>query len=170
MKTLRALGFVWLLPATILVWFFYVIPLWGFGYIEYDGSADFLIAKFRLAKGVNWYSKLWDRWWGWSGPCVLIIHHNVSDGTEMTRTLVHEIRHCKQQFVFGAVHYPLYFLCSLIIWITWKLTSLVGLTWMDNVHPYIDNPFERDARHAAGQPVVIPREEWGDPKDRWPWW
>ena len=160
MKTLRVLGFIWLLPATVIVWGFYVIPLLALGYIEYAGKVDFLIAKFRLAKGVNWYSKLWDRWWGWSGPCVLIVHHNIPENGEMTRTIVHEIRHCKQQFVFGVFDYPLYFLCSLFIWV-----------FMRNHNAYLDNPFERDARHAAGQPVVIPREEWGDGKtDRWPWW
>lgn len=158
-KLLHLLGFIWLLPATILVWLFYVLPLWVSNNITYHGSVSgtFFIFKFRTSKNKsNWYAKAWKDWAGWSGPCVIIFRHDCYDDS----TLLHELRHCKQQFVFGILHYPIYLLSSALIWL-----------FISNRHAYLDNPFERDARKAAGQMVDIPREYWmHGPDDRWPFW
>lgn len=152
-----ALGFIWLLPMTIVVWLGYILWAWTLGYIRYDGAAGFLVARFVVRLHVpNWYTRAWRDWAGWSGPCVVI----VKPGYETGRTLTHELRHCWQQFLFGIFHYPLYGLALTYIWFFQK-----------DRHAYLDNPFERDARAAAGQQVNIPRNKWRQgPDDRWPWW
>jgi hypothetical protein len=130
------LGFVWLLPMTIVIWTLYVLPLWITGQIKYEGALDFLIAKFVLIDRGNWYSRAWKNWGGWSGPCVVVYRKFDERGTQLI--LKHEYRHCQQQFVFGALHYPLY-----------GLMFLVYLAFT-NKNPYYDNPFEVDARKYAG--------------------
>ena len=175
---LRALGFLWLLPATVLVWTFYVLPVWATGNIEFEEAKNFVVV-FKLKKRDSWYARLWKKWWGWSGPCVYIyrdtghILEELSEVNELYKLYIdeqvsitkkHELRHCDQQFVFGPLHYPLYFICSAGIWIWATATNA-------DKHSYLDNPFEKDARKHAGQMVNIPRAYWPDGKnDRNPWW
>ncbi len=166
-KLLYLLGFLWLLPMTMLIWTFYILPLlWKD--LKFVGWADFLIPHFQVKSKKSWYARMWRDWWGWSGPCVIITADISEDLQGWSLTLIkeiiqttvkHELRHCKQQFVFGPLHYPLYFLSSVYLWLFRK-----------DKHAYIDNPFEKDARKSAGQTVDIPREQWGKPDDRWPWW
>jgi hypothetical protein len=131
-KVYRTLGFLWLLPMTIVVWTLYVLPLWITGQIMFDGALDFLVAKFVLIDRGNWYSRVWSKWGGWSGPCVIIYNGAIS--LDVKRIWRHELRHCMQQFVFGPTHYPLYGAIFLAYW---------AFTAKD---PYYDNPFEVDAR------------------------
>jgi hypothetical protein len=160
-KVLRVLGMVWLSPATLVVWVLYISWAWAIGYIRYVGAADFGVALFTVNTATpSWYSRAWKDWVGWSGPCVVIVRPGYEDST----TMAHELRHCQQQLVFGVLHYPIYGLCSAALWVVSTLFNL-------DKHAYLDNPFERDARRAAGQPVDIPREQWTKgPDDRWPWW
>lgn len=176
-KLLLLLGFLWLLPATILVWLFYVLPVWALGYVQLV-SWQFPIAKFRLSVRDNWYARLWKKWWGWSGPCVYVakdaeyikqdlypqrVKQDWLEGA-VKRTELHEVRHCFQGLVFGPLHYPLYLLMSILIW-------LYAAPFNKDLHAYLDNPFETDARKAAGQQVHIPRSQWPQgPNDRLPWW
>lgn len=157
---LSLLGFIWLLPITILVWLFYVLPLWCLGYIRYIGMIDSFVWHFEVNQDKsNWYTKLWRDWAGWSGPCVIITKKS-NNLFFNARTIVHELRHCHQQFAFGPFFYLAYILTSAFIWLFQK-----------NKHAYHDNPFERDARAKAFQPVDIPRQMWmHGPDDRWPWW
>lgn len=130
---LRLLQFLWLLPMTILVWAVYVLPLWLFRQISYDCVMDGSIIVFRLNKErKNWYTNLWASWAGWSGPCV-VIHKQYTPEIDRI-VLTHESRHCWQQFCFGPLHYPLYGLIFVCFW---------AFTDKD---PYVDNPFEVDAR------------------------
>jgi hypothetical protein len=163
-KFWRIVGIIWLSPATILVWLFYVIPTWLIWRdLVFVGWAQLGIAEFRLAsKGLErWHVRLWRDWAGWSGPCVFITKELAGAPVAITdRTRRHEIRHCVQQFLFGVLFYPVYLLASVFIWLVLR-----------TLHAYLDNPFERDARKAAGQPVYIPPENWPQgPRDRWPWW
>lgn len=176
MKTfLKVLGFLWLLPATVLVWLFYVLPLWVIGEIKYEGKADTFIWIFQNPIGKSYYDKLWAKWAGWSGPCVYIYkpylqkdypwisQEDLDKYTETTR--VHEVRHCVQQFVFGVFHYPLYALESARIWFLNLFRP-----YEKKKHIYLFNRFEIDARKAAGQTVNVPRENWPDgPNDYNPW-
>jgi len=174
-KFLFTLGFIWLLPATILFWLIYVLPIWAARYTKLE-SVDWPVFKFKLRAKDNWYARLWKKWWGWSGPCVYIYkdaeyiqseYEQRIDPQwlekEVKTTEVHEVRHCLQQLIFGPLHYPLYFLSSVGLWIYGTITN-------KDIHSYYDNPFEKDARRAAGQPVHIPRSQWMDgPNDRIPW-
>ena len=158
----RTLQILWLSPATILVWFFYIFLMHViFRDLVWVGWAEYGVAEFKLAKEdlEPWYIAAWKDWSGWSGPMVIIRRDNM-DAASIDRTRKHEIRHCWQQFIFGIFHYPFYLLMSIFIWLFLKAK-----------HAYLDNPFERDARRAAGQRVDIPREQWPHgPNDSWPWW
>lgn len=136
-KLFRILGFMWLLPMTAIIWLFYILPLWVLGQTKHDGTLDFLIAKFVLVDRGNWYSRAWKNWAGWSGPCVVI--YRKFDPSIAQQILKHEYRHCMQQFVFGAFHYPLYVVLYIMLWA------------FTNKNPYYDNPFEIDARKYAGE-------------------
>lgn len=162
---LKLIGFVWLSPMTIIIWTFYVLPAWALGWIKVGSCSEFLIAHFVVnQKASNWYTKAWKDWGGWSGPCVVITKKDQDLSDSFRRTLLHETRHCLQQFLFGALHYPLYILISVVLF-------PISKTVAKNLHPYLDNPFERDARKAAGQMVSIPRNMWKrGPDDHWPWW
>lgn len=152
------LGFLWLLPATVLVWTFYILPAWALRWIRWDGSPRAFVGSFVLLdSAASFYSKYWEHWAGWSGPCVIILKKDPDDDLRYIRTRLHELRHCEQQFLFGVFHYPCYVLAMLFIYLFCR-----------KLHPYYDNPFERDARRAAGQPVDIPVGSWK--KSRWPWW
>lgn len=163
MVVLKLLGFVWLLPATIPFWLFYLFPLMLSGNIRFSGWEGFGIARFVLVGRSGWYWRLWRGWVGFGGPCCLI-HKPMSDGPVLRRTIAHERRHCLQHFVFGPFFFPAYLLCSAAIWVYGTVTDA-------DVHAYLDNPFELDARKAAGQPVTIPRDHWPHGRnDRLPWW
>jgi len=158
----KPLGFVWLLPVTILFWLFYVLPLW-YRDFRFCGFVSFGVARFELVSNRSWYARLWRDWAGSAGPCC-IMHRRGLTAHDLRFTLKHEHRHCMQQYCFGPLFYPLYVLCSAAIWVySWAAD--------DDFHAYLDNPFERDARGAAGQPVYIPRRLWPHGRnDRWPWW
>lgn len=163
MKLLRTLGFIWLLPATIIVWLFYVLPVWVFGEVHYEGMHSLFVWKFRVSNLASWYTGLWSDWAGWSGPCVIFYKDQPGtfDDAWVERTLIHEDDHCFWQFVFGVFFYPIYSAASLGIW----------LFGGEHRHAYLDNPFERRARQTAGQVVDIPRDRWmHGAYDRWAWW
>jgi hypothetical protein len=161
---LRALQFLWLLPATILVWLFYILPLWALGCIRYIGQKETIIAKFQLVNQGSWYARRWKDWWGWSGPCVLILRRDIEEQSllDWHKTILHELEHCYQQFRWGVFHYPAYLSASVFIYFFEK-----------EKHSYFDNPFERNARKAAGQPVEVDKKYWDygtTEEDRWAWW
>lgn len=153
---------------TLVVWLFYVLPLMWRD-LKFLGWVDLYVAHFEVKSKHSWYAQQWKEWLGWSGPCVVVVRsiaseypHLPSDeiATIDLRTLNHELRHAQQQFLFGPLHYPMYGLMSLWIFLFVKFR-----------HAYLDNPFERDARKHAKQKVNIPPEQWPQgSKDRWPWW
>lgn len=162
MNFLRIIGFVWLFPATLLTWLLYILPAWLFGVILYKGMHSFLVWKFQLVNSDSWYARAWSDWYGWSGPCVMIVKDlpGERDDRWVKITEVHEGRHCAQQFVLGIFFYPAYIAHSMWLWLFRK-----------DKHSYLDNWFERDARRAAGQRIDIGPEQWPHgPRDRWAWW
>jgi len=71
----RTLGVIWLLPATVLVWLFYVLPMWLIaGDLVFVRWAQYGVAEFVLAdKALEaWHVRLWRDWAGWAGPCVFV--------------------------------------------------------------------------------------------------
>jgi hypothetical protein len=138
---LRGVQFVWVLPATIVVWALYIIPFWVTGAIRYRGSPDMLVAEFALDRvcSPEWYENAWEHWAGWGGPCVMIM--NPAKGADTSWVMRrHEVEHCLQQFRWGIFFYLIY--GGAWLWL-WLFTSR---------HPYLDNPFEVWAREAAGEP------------------
>ena len=160
---LRIFQFLWVLPVTILVWLFYILPIWLiFRGIEFIGWAEPFVAEFQLTRDglvPPWYAKLWRDWGGWAGPCVFIRRRLVA-ATRLGRVRVHELTHVHQQFRWGIFFNVAYLGSSVWIWLFKK-----------NQHSYYDNFFEVAARRAAGQTVVIDRKFWKDGvDDRWIWW
>jgi len=161
---LYILGFIWCLPATILVWIFYIFPLILFRQIRFVKFEDSFFPVFQLINNDSWYTRAWRDWAGWSGPWVIIVKdlpkEDSAEYKRWLRTLLHELRHCIQQLILGPLFYIIYILDSIFIWI-----------FIKSKHAYLDNVFERDARDYAGQQVNIPKDEWmHGPDDRWPWW
>ena len=156
--------FIWLLPATIIVWLFYVLPLWLItkDFVYVGRLPHSFIWTFHVVSKKSWYGRAWHRWLGWSGPCVYVFKWSGNKQIDWA-TRLHEVEHCKQQFRWGVFHYPAYFLCTLWILLTNRFRKVP-------LHAYLDNPFEKDARRAAGQWVEIPRDKWPDgPNDFNPW-
>lgn len=155
---LRTFQFLWLLPATILVCVFYIVPLILLRSIRYEKQIAPCVFLFSLYRPDAWYSRKWRDWAGWSGPCVIILKSYTQESSPiLDRTKIHELEHASQQFRWGILFYPAYLMCSIWIYI-----------FQQDRHAYYDNPFERDARLVAGQVVEIPKEQWNN--DRWPWW
>lgn len=149
------LGNLWMLPNTAIS-ALYLGVLAVFGQVYFDGTAIF---QFPIWLSVRRETRLWrwmdkNGWNGWaSGPFVTMRGSTI-------RGLKHEDRHVQQQLVFGPLHYPLYVLASVFIWIVLR-----------DHHSYYDNPFETDARRYAGQQIDIPKSQWKDGiADRWAWW
>ena len=165
MLLLKLLGFLWLLPVTIPFWLLYVLPLLLRRDLRFVRWYDFAVAHFKVVSRHGWYARKWQDWAGFSGPCCIITRSDVSaDPYQLHRTLVHEHRHCMQQLLFGPLFHPAYGLCTAVLWVYGTVTNA-------DVHAYLDNPFEVDARVAAGQPRRIERKYWPHGRDdRLPWW
>lgn len=139
---LYILGAIWVSPAAILVWLFYILPIWLIWKdLKFIGWHRPCIARFQLAnKDVEpWHRKMWTGWGGVGLPCAFV--HKDAPGPEdnewVKTTCLHEGRHCKQWFVFGVL-FPLAYLFSM------------GITKIRGKRAYFDNHFEVDARRAAG--------------------
>lgn len=142
-KFLHFLGTLWCLPATILVWLFYILPMWLIWKdFIFMGWGEPFIADFQLAnRDVEpWHARAWKDWYGVGLPNAAI-HRNelgIFDDQYVELVKVHERRHCVQWFWLGIFFYPVYLVAG---WIQ-------GMRGKDR---YLDNPFEVDARKASGE-------------------
>jgi len=97
----RAIGCVWVSPAAVVVWLFYLLPFWALGYLRFvrrfQGEPVVLFeARFRDA----WYSRFWNRLWeGWGGHCVPLAV--VSKHIDNDHHLAHELGHHRQHLALG---------------------------------------------------------------------
>jgi len=147
------LGHIWMLPNTILSTAVFLV-LYALGWACYAGRFGYAL-KFVTVPG-KWLHEHMGQWVGWAfGPCILVKH----EFAQHERTLRHEERHVIQQMVFGILQPVLYVLISVFIW-----------CFLMDRHSYYDNPYEIDARKAAGQPMQILFWRWRNPRDRWAWW
>ena len=122
--------------------------------IRFVGWYRWYAARFELISTQSWYARQWLDWTG-CGLFGFMITRNSSD-----TTLLHESRHCLQHLILGGWFYVFYGLNSVFIYL-----------FLEDLHAYLDNWFERNARGYAQQPVFIPRAEWGAwSTNRWPWW
>lgn len=149
-------------PWTILVWTFYIIPIWVLGWVRkeedlYDGWIFvFKVIRRPVKSSLHArYLELWRRWAGWSGPMCMIIADGLLASEDRVKR--HEAVHCYQQFYLS--------------WLFYIPSSIYLWLFERDKHAYLDNPYEREARRVAGQPVNIPRHQWPfGVNDRWPWW
>ena len=148
------LGNVWMAPNTG-VSALYLGVLWAFGQVEFVRHTEWALLM-RAMPGSWLGCSAMKEWAGWASGCFVIMRF---DYAYDARTIRHEEQHVIQQMVFGAFQPVLYGLASVIVW-----------CFMRRLHSYYDNPFERNARRAAGQQGNIPRELWDNPTDRWSWW
>lgn len=104
------------------------------------------VARFRLISRKSWYAKLWDKFYGFGGLFLAMIHRDEPgefDNSYVEKTIVHELRHVFQVLALGT----LFWITFGIFWICIKLFT--------NKHPYIDNPYEIDARKYANEWVMM---------------
>ena len=135
---MRYAGFVWALPLAILVWLFYIFPFWAFGLLHYNRRHACAV-EFVADMGVQWWAKAWKGWRGHAVPCAIVLARVPSDlDATWRRTRRHELRHVDQMFLFGLLFPFLY--VGAMVWIA---------CFKRDLHPYRDNPFERDARAYA---------------------
>lgn len=141
---IRWLGFLWLLPMTIVVWLFYVLPVWWvLGGVRYVGKAAPLVWEFEVIVADTWYHRVWDGWSGWSGPCVIFLHESIRKRPQSgARIRLHELRHCWQWAVMGPIFPVVYFAILAAVWVPYQLR-------LTRRHPYFDHPLEVDARRAT---------------------
>lgn len=145
-------GNIWMLPNS-LVSALYLGVFRLFGQVHFRG-----FGRWSIQLEVRKDSWLWrymgkGGWNGWASGVFIIMRDFYDKG------VIHEERHVIQQMIFGVFQPITYFLASVFIWVFYR-----------SKHSYYDNPYERDARKAAGQQVDIPKSWWKDPNDRWAWW
>lgn len=159
MRILYFLGFLWSLPISI-IGFLLCLLLLFLGQIErVRWRSDFTIIWDLTNSGWFWHKLFLRRGWvGFSLGC----HIFVKDFNKFreNRTLLHETRHCYQQYVLGVFFYPVYIAHSVWIWV-----------FQRDKHSYYANFLEIDARRAAGQRIRIPPFHWRNGvNDRWFFW
>jgi hypothetical protein len=147
-------GNIWMLPNTIVSGLYLgVFAL--LGWVRFARFTRWAIVLY-VPPGC-WLSRRgMEGWNGWASGVFIIVR---DDRKNHPTTIKHEERHVLQQMVFGILQPILYILASVFVFM-----------FMPSKHSYFDNPFEIDARKAAGQLVDIPKSMWWDPNDRWAWW
>ncbi len=149
------LGNLWMLPNTL----FSAIYLGVFalmGWVRWAGFGRWSI-KLEVVNGC-WLDQRMGKggWIAWASGVFTCYRFGFKDSVS---TETHEERHVIQQMILGVLQPVMYFLSSVWLWL-----------FRRDLHSYYDNPFERDARRAAGQEEDIPRSRWPNPNDRWSWW
>jgi hypothetical protein len=133
----------------------YLVQFYLLGWVRYEKTTGWAIVL-KAVEGKRLAMVSMRGWTGWASGVFIVMRYDCIDSHT---TLVHEERHVKQQMVFGIFQPITYFLISVFIWL-----------FLRTKHSYYDNPYERDARRAAGQRVDIPKSFWRNPNDRWSWW
>lgn len=140
-KIKKYLGYVWASPVTAFG-LAYVCLYTSFGWYRWYGiEGDSLVWVVNNEKLPNWLLEYWKRLNGQASGNVVILKYP-PDARGMT--LRHEQKHVDQAMRLG-IFWPLFYYGS-------KLGIMLGCPGSD---PYFDNPFEIDARRAAGQVVDV---------------
>lgn len=138
----RWVGYAWAAPLTLLG-LVYVTLFTFFGWHKRVGRRDnALVWQLVLGKAPSWIDRSWMRWGGHTVGQVVVLKADV-DSDRGKIQLKHEQEHVHQCMVFGIFQPILYGFAA------------VGLMFCRHAHPYYDNPFEIDARRAAGQVVDV---------------
>lgn len=141
-KAARIAGFVWAAPLTLLGLIYvhvFVLLRW---YKRLGVFGDALVWQLVPEKAPAWLDKAWLRWGGHTIGNVVVVKHDLT--TDRGKLILrHEQEHVHQCMVLGVFQPILYAL------------AYIGLMFCRYSHPYYDNPFEIDARRAAGQVVDV---------------
>jgi hypothetical protein len=139
----RLVGFVWASPFTVMG-VLYVLPMWALGLYKFLGVKGDALIWNLTPKVPTWFLKrCWFRSEGHVMGNVIVLKH--SPETDRGRvTLRHEQEHVRQHMTLG----PFMPLLYGIAWMTIKLSCR-------HSHPYFSNPFEVEARRAAGQIIDV---------------
>lgn len=148
---LRIFAGIWSFPTYFLALMFIIFPLRIAGQIKSrgwkEGARDFVLKPgsflFRKTK----------QWRGMSVGWFIFYRDEAAYADRQIR--IHERQHLRQQLILGIFQWIFYLLMSVVIWIS-----------CHTLHAYMANPFELDARRAAGQKIDIAPKN----GDRWPWW
>ena len=117
-----ALAVLWLWPMTLFFWIFYLFPALALGWLVYDGSPRFLVARLLITDKNQWYRSKWEGWGGQALPhAVLLVSYTAQP---------EELRHTDQWLVFGIFFLPIWWLANLLL-------------------GYDNNPLEVDAKKWA---------------------
>lgn len=141
-KITRMLGFAWALPLTVAGALYATLFTLAGWYSRIGQRGDAWVWQLRPEKAPPWLNK---RWAHWGGHCVgnVVVMKYDPDSDRGKVTLRHEQEHVRQCMVLGIFQPILYY------------TAYLGLMTCRHAHPYFDNPFEIDARRAAGQVVDV---------------
>ena len=138
-KTLS--GVLWAGPVT-LPGLLYTLAFQAMGWHRFHGvSDDALVWVLDLNKCPGWLKRLWQGWGGHTIGNVIVLKES-PDAKDIV--LSHEKRHVLQCMRLGVFQPILYGLNMLAIWVACPDSDM-----------YYGNPFEIDARRAAGQIVDI---------------
>lgn len=138
----KALGYVWAAPVTLLG-LIYVLAFWAMGWYEWEGfEEDAMVWRVNHKESPAWLKKYWQRWGGHAIGNVVVLKRTIE---ESGSTMDHELRHVEQVMRMGIFQPIVYGI------------NLVAMRWgCPGTDPYYYNPFEVDARRAAGQKIEIP--------------
>lgn len=138
---LRYLKFVWAFPVTFFG-LIYSLLFWKLGWHKYQGvRGDALVWTLNTEKAPQWLLNLWKGWAGHAVGNVIVLSR---DEYATGNTLVHEQKHVDQVMRLG-IFQPIVYAINL-------LAIKIGCVGSD---PYFSNPFEIDARRAAGQLIDV---------------
>jgi len=141
-KVARVAGYIWAAPLTLLG-LIYVTLFTLLGWYKRIGKFDdALVWQLVAEKSPEWLDKAWLHWGGHTVGNVVVLKPDISSDRGKI-LLRHEQEHVHQCMVLGVFQPVLYTL------------AWVGLHFCRYAHPYYDNPFEIDARRAAGQVVDV---------------
>lgn len=137
----KYLGYAWASPLT----FFglcYVGTYTALGWYRWYGiEGDALVWTINNDKIPLWLAKQWTRWAGHATGQVVVLKYPPADKTTVLR---HEQKHVDQMMRLG-IFWPIFYYGI-------QLGIYLGCPGSDS---YYDNPFEIDARRAAGQVVDV---------------
>ena len=138
---IRYLKFAWAFPVTFFG-LIYSVLFWKLGWHKFRGvHGDALVWVVDDSKAPGWLMSLWKGWAGHAiGNVIVMRSEDYAEGS----TLVHEQKHVDQVMRLG-VFQPIVYAINM-------LAIKVGCVGSD---PYYSNPFEIDARRAAGQLVDV---------------
>jgi len=124
----RIVLWVWQLPVQVLIWLFYILPLWWV-------SKDFSLeswggwfgdpAIFRLRSKKSWYARAWRYFYGCTMPSAVILDEDnlAKEGFDRTKCLRHEFWHVLQWRLLGVFFLVIYGLSAVNCWLREKDNS-----------------------------------------------